>query len=197
MPSSTDITMGAVWRSFSLPSTSPDRIHAITGRMSWEGCTLLAETVRRLDQESDAPILFLIDSPGGTGPAGEMLTAVISFCRSPTIGLVGCRAVSAGFEILQACDLRLAFAASFVLTHFSYQAPGGFAISSASDIDGLTRYKEAQLRLYTSMWTQTVDSLCRRTGIAPELARQILSRDRFIPAKEACALGFLDGIVGR
>ena len=92
----------------------------ITDRISRGDCTLLAETVRRLDQESDAPILFLIDSPGGTGPAAEMLTAVISFCRSPTIGLVGCRAASSAFEILQACDLRLAFAASFVPVSYTH-----------------------------------------------------------------------------
>lgn len=113
----------------------------------------------------------------------------------PTIGLVFTRAASAGFTILQACDLRLALSSSSLHTHFSYIPGSAETLTDATHVEAFVSWKESRLRVLRSHWERSVEAFSRRTGLAPEQARAVLERNRLMPAHEAFACGCLDGIV--
>ena len=182
-------------RRFSLPFVAPGRILSLVGPVTIDRCTLLADSVRRLDREGTSPILLVVDTIGGSSIGAQIVAAVISFCRSPTIGLVISRAASAGFTVLQACDLRLALATSYVMTHYTNLRDPETPITNARSIDSLQDWMQMRMSFRKAMWTRQEESLCRLTGLDPERIKEMLGRDRDVSAMEAFQLGFIDGIV--
>ncbi len=177
-----------------LPIIEPGRVLSCIGAVRWYRTSPLADELLRLGRIADKPILLVIDSPGGDSNAADALHTVINLIQAPVIGLVATRACSAGCEILQACRVRLAFPSSALLVHFS-------SITSTEPLtqanaDARNVFSQQRRAAQEVQWATEVRTLAKRTGMELEAARQLLTEDRILPAREALALGLLDGIVG-
>jgi len=192
MPLSTDTSP----RRLPLPYVFPDRIFSLTGRILHDGgCVAIANSVRAQDEAAAEPILITIDCPGGVGREADLLATIIRFCRSPTIGLVITRAYSAGFNILQACDLRMALQSSSLLAHHGSVPASTQALNSASHAEAFVKWKTNALEYQQAAWDKKTEVLSSRTGLDPERVSRLLRQDRVLKPIEAFELGFLDAVI--
>jgi ATP-dependent Clp protease, protease subunit len=170
---------------------SPDRVLGLTGPVDMPGCTAIARRLIKLGEDSDDPVLLLIDTGGGKAFAGDLLVGVIRLNFVPVTGLALTLAASAGFNILQSCSRRLALPSSRLGLHYS-------------SLDFNTRFqRQSELLAYAEFMAtkwggregRQEDFIARRTGLERQAVADLLDRDPLLTAPVALQLGLIDGIV--
>lgn len=98
------------------------RVLFINGVINSEGLEILREKLIGLCEDSNEPVIVLIDSNGGDLEEVWGFCDIIPMLSNVIIGVVVGKCYSAAFAILQACDLRLATSNSrFVPHHITVQ----------------------------------------------------------------------------
>ncbi|CAB4127301.1 ClpP Protease subunit of ATP-dependent Clp proteases [uncultured Caudovirales phage] len=138
-----------------------------------------------MDRE-EGPITLMLNTAGGHVESGYAIYDAIKMCQNH-VTMVGLGSVmSMGAIIMQACDRRLMAPNARFMIHTGH-ADGGGALDSDKLISmGL----EIQ-----AMREQFVDILAERSGRSKRKVKTLLLKETYLSAKEACAMGFADGIL--
>lgn len=135
-----------------------------------------------------APILFVINSPGGSVDAGMAIWDQVQMITSPVTTLVTGLAASMG-SVLSLCaapNRRFATPNSRILIH--QPRLSGAIQGQATDL-------EIQAREIIKTHNQLVELYTQKTGKSKEVIEKALDRDYWMSAHEAKDFGLLDGIV--
>lgn len=134
------------------------------------------------------PILFVINSPGGSVDAGLAIWDQVQMITSPVTTLVTGLAASMG-SVLSLCagkKRRFATPNSRILIH--QPRLGGAIQGQATDL-------EIQAKEMIRTHDQLVALYVEATGKDAETIARAIDRDTWLDAKEALDFGLLDGIV--
>lgn len=134
------------------------------------------------------PILFVINSPGGSVDSGMAIWDQVQMITSPVTTLVTGLAASMG-SLLSLCAApkrRFATANARIMIH--QPLIGGV-------IQGQTTDLEIQAKEILKTRNQLVDIYTKSTGKDRETIELAIDRDSWFSAQEALAYGLLDGIV--
>lgn len=140
------------------------------------------------------PILFVINSPGGSIDAGFAIWDQIQMITSPVITLVtGLAASMASILSIapkkpQNKELRC-FATENARFMIHQPRLGGSIQGQATDLD-------IQAKEMLKTWAKIVEIYVKRTGKDPKVIERAIDRDTWMSAQEALEFGLLDGIVG-
>ena len=134
------------------------------------------------------PILFVINSPGGSVDSGFAIWDQIMMITSPVTTLVTGLAASMGsvLSLAAASGKRFATKNARIMIHQPLIA--GVIQGQATDL-------EIQAKEIIKTRKQIVDVYAKATGKDPELIEKTIDRDTWMSASEAKDFGLLDGIV--
>lgn len=134
------------------------------------------------------PILFVINSPGGSVDAGFAVWDQVKMISSPVTTLITGLAASMG-SVLSLCAApkrRFATANARIMIH--QPAIGGIIKGQATDLEihakEILKTRAALIRLYVEA-----------TGKDPEVIERAIDRDTWMSSQEALEYGLLDGII--
>lgn len=134
------------------------------------------------------PILFVINSPGGSVDAGFAVWDQVKMITSPVMTLVTGLAASMG-SLLSLCAApgkRFATPYSRIMIH--QPAIGGVVRGQATDL-------EIQAKEILKTRDTIVDIYAEQTGKDRKIVEKAIERDTWMSAKEALNFGLLDKIV--
>lgn len=168
------------------PAATPEPITVMfEGEVTDES---VAAAIAALDSDPTAPVLMVLDTPGGSVKAGMAL--VKAFERRP--GAVTCLvdgyAASMGMVILQGCDARLATNRSVIMMHGA--GTGGVFFGQEHEwrnvAERLRVINEAMLRYE-----------CRRLTVPFETCAGWVAdgKEKWMTPREALEVGALDGVI--
>lgn len=134
------------------------------------------------------PILFVINSPGGSVDSGFAIWDQIKLISSPVITLVTGLAASMGslLSLVAGKGKRLATANARIMIH--QPLIGGVIRGQATDL-------EIQAREMLKTRAMLVEIYAEATGKETKQIEKALDRDNWMTAEEAKAFGLLDEIV--
>ena len=155
---------------------------AINGALARE----VVSNIIECDLNSNAPILFVVCSPGGEVTSGTAVMDAIAMCRSKTVGLALGNAGSMAAHIWLSCDTRLIGPQATVLFHDPSSGAEGQINRMA---DGYADLADATKLLRKH--------LQQRTGLSKESVEQLMTRDRFLSAKETVKLGMAHKVAAK
>lgn len=133
------------------------------------------------------PIVFVINSPGGSVDSGLAIWDQVKMITSPVYTLVTGLAASMG-SILSLCAApgkRFATPHARIMIH--QPSLGGMVRGQATDL-------EIQAKEILKTKALLIGIYCESTGKSPEVIEKALDRDTWMSAKEAQEFGLLDGI---
>ncbi len=139
-------------------------------------------------QDPGKPILFIINSPGGSVDAGFAIWDQVNMITSPVTTLVTGIAASMG-SILSLCAApkrRFATPNARIMIH--QPSIGGVIRGQATDLD-------IQAREIKKTRNKIVDVYVKKTGKSFDVISKAIDRDTWMTAQEAIDFGLLDGIV--
>lgn len=142
-----------------------------------------------LDHENPGkPILFIINSPGGSVDSGFAIWDQIKMLSSPVVTLVTGLAASMGslLSLVSGKGKRLATPNSRIMIH--QPLIGGVIRGQATDL-------EIQAKEMLKTRTQIVDIYVEATGKDSKTIEKAIDRDNWMTAEEAKKFGLLDEIV--
>lgn len=134
------------------------------------------------------PILFVINSPGGSVDAGFAIWDQVKMITSPVTTLITGLAASMG-SVLSLCAApgkRFATPNSRIMIH--QPAISGLVKGQATDLD-------IQAKEILKTHSLLVDLYAKHTKQPKDIIQKKLDRDTWMSAEEAKAFGLLDGIV--
>ncbi len=139
-------------------------------------------------QAPGKPILFVINSPGGSVDSGFAIWDQIKLLSSPVITLVTGLAASMGslLSLVSGKGKRLATANSRIMIH--QPLIGGVIRGQATDL-------EIQAREMLKTRAQIVDIYVEATGKDRKAIEKAIDRDNWMSAEEALHFGLLDKVV--
>ncbi|MBX7066708.1 MAG: ATP-dependent Clp protease proteolytic subunit [Parachlamydiales bacterium] len=139
-------------------------------------------------QAPGKPILFVINSPGGSVDSGFAIWDQIKLLQSPVITLVTGLAASMGslLSLVSGKGKRLATANSRIMIH--QPLIGGVIRGQATDL-------EIQAKEMLKTRAQIVDIYVDATGKDRKVIEKAIDRDNWMTAEEAKQFGLLDKIV--
>src|SRR3990167_5215445 len=139
-------------------------------------------------QQPGKPILFVINSPGGSVDSGFAIWDQIKLLSSPVITLVTGLAASMGslLSLVSGKGKRLATPNSRIMIH--QPLIGGVIRGQATDL-------EIQAKEMLKTRAQIVDIYVDATGKDRKTIEKAIDRDNWMTAEEAKAFGLLDKIV--
>lgn len=139
-------------------------------------------------QAPGKPILFVINSPGGSVDSGFAIWDQIKLLQSPVITLVTGLAASMGslLSLVSGKGKRLATANSRIMIH--QPLIGGVIRGQATDL-------EIQAREMLKTRSQIVDVYVDATGKDRKAIEKAIDRDNWMTAEEAKQFGLIDHIV--
>lgn len=135
-----------------------------------------------------APILFIINSPGGAVDAGFAIWDQVKMITSPVTTLVTGLAASMG-SILSLCAApkrRFATPNARIMIH--QPLIGGVVQGQATDL-------EIQAKEIEKTHNALIDIYVKATGKDYKTIKKALDRDTWMTAQEALDYGLLDGII--
>ncbi|HSX26100.1 MAG TPA: ATP-dependent Clp protease proteolytic subunit [Chlamydiales bacterium] len=134
------------------------------------------------------PILFIINSPGGSVDSGFAIWDQIKMLTSPVITLVTGLAASMGslLSLVAGKGKRLATPNSRIMIH--QPLIGGVIRGQATDLD-------IQAKEMLKTRSVIVDIYCDATGKDKKAIEKAIDRDNWMTAEEALEFGLLDKIV--
>lgn len=134
------------------------------------------------------PILFVINSPGGSVDSGLAIWDQVQMITSPVTTLVTGLAASMG-SILSLCAAKgRRFATEYARIMIHQPSIGGVMRGQATDID-------IQAKEMIKTRAMLVDLYAKKTGKAREVIDKAIDRDSWLSAQEAKEYGLLDAIV--
>jgi ATP-dependent Clp protease protease subunit len=134
------------------------------------------------------PILFVINSPGGSVDAGLAIWDQVHLISSPVKTLVTGMAASMG-SILSLCAAsHCRFATPFARFMIHQPSIHGEIVGRASDLD-------IQAREMMRTWEILIGIYHDKTGLDPEKIRELLDRDTWMSPPEAKELNLFDTLV--
>lgn len=134
------------------------------------------------------PILFVINSPGGSVDSGFAIWDQIMMITSPVTTLVTGLAASMGSLLSLAAAPGKRFATKNARIMIHQPLISGVIQGQATDL-------EIQAKEIIKTRKQIVDVYAKATGKNPELIEKTIDRDTWMSANEAKDFGLLDGIV--
>ncbi len=139
-------------------------------------------------QAPGKPILFVINSPGGSVDSGFAIWDQIKLIQSPVITLVSGLAASMGsvLSLVSGKGKRLATPNSRIMIH--QPLIGGVIRGQATDL-------EIQAKEMLKTRSQIVDVYVDATGKDRKIIEKAIDRDNWMTAEEAKQFGLLDKIV--
>lgn len=139
-------------------------------------------------QDPGKPILFIINSPGGSVDAGFAIWDQVNMITSPVTTLVTGIAASMG-SILSLCAApkrRFATPSARIMIH--QPSIGGVIRGQATDLD-------IQAREIKKTRNTIINVYVKKTGKDFNTISKAIDRDTWMTAQEAIDFGLLDGIV--
>lgn len=134
------------------------------------------------------PILFIINSPGGSVDSGFAIWDQIKMISSPVTTLVTGLAASMGSVLSLCAAPKRRFATPNARIMIHQPMIGGVIQGQATDLEiqatEMLRTHKTLINLYV-----------KATGKDPETIEKAIDRDSWFSAKEALEFGLLDGIV--
>jgi ATP-dependent Clp protease protease subunit len=139
-------------------------------------------------QAPGKPILFIINSPGGSVDSGFAIWDQVKMLSSPVITLVTGLAASMGslLSLVSGKGKRLATPNSRIMIH--QPLIGGVIRGQATDL-------EIQAKEMLKTRAQIVDIYVQATGKDQKVIEKAINRDNWMSAEEAMHFGLLDKIV--
>lgn len=139
-------------------------------------------------QAPGKPILFIINSPGGSVDSGFAIWDQVKLLQSPVITLVTGLAASMGslLSLVSGKGKRLATINSRIMIH--QPRIGGVIPGQATDL-------EIQAREMLKTRDQIVDIYVDATGKERKIIEKAIDRDKWMTAEEALEFGLIDKIV--
>ncbi|HSX10565.1 MAG TPA: ATP-dependent Clp protease proteolytic subunit [Chlamydiales bacterium] len=139
-------------------------------------------------QAPGKPILFIINSPGGSVDSGFAIWDQVKMLSSPVVTLVTGLAASMGsvLSLVAGKGKRLATPNSRIMIH--QPLIGGVIRGQATDL-------EIQAKEMLKTRTQLVDVYIHATGKDRKAIEKAIDRDNWMTAEEAMEFGLLDKIV--
>lgn len=135
------------------------------------------------------PILFVINSPGGSVDSGFAIWDQVKMITSPVTTLVTGLAASMG-SVLSLCAAKgKRFATEHARIMIHQPSISSVVKGQATDLD-------IQAREILKTHSMLVDLYALHTGKPREIIEKKLDRDTWMSAKEAKEFGLLDGIIG-
>lgn len=135
------------------------------------------------------PILFVINSPGGSVDSGFAIWDQIMMITSPVTTLVTGLAASMGSILSLAAAPGKRFASKNARIMIHQPLISGVIQGQATDL-------EIQAKEIIKTRKQIVDVYAKATGKDPALIEKTIDRDTWMSSQEAKDFGLLDGIVG-
>lgn len=138
--------------------------------------------------EPGKPILFIINSPGGSVDAGFAIWDTVKMITAPVTTLVMGLAASMG-SVLSLCaspNRRYATPNSRIMIH--QPRLGGVIGGQATDL-------EIQAKEMIKTRNQLIDVYMKATGKSFDVIEKAIDRDTWMTPEEALAFGLLDGII--
>jgi ATP-dependent Clp protease protease subunit len=166
-----------------------DRVIMLDTEVSSASASLIVAQLLFLESENtDQPIHFYINSPGGSVTAGMSIYDTIQFITSPVYTYVMGQAASMGSLLAQAGEPGH----RYIMKHARHMVhqPSGGAQGMVSDIE--ITYKEIQ-RLKEEL-TQ-VYVLHNTAGKTFDELTKDMDRDNFMTAEESVAYGLADSVI--
>ena len=138
--------------------------------------------------QSTKPILFIINSPGGSVDAGFAIWDQIKLLQAPVITLVTGLAASMGsvLSLVAGKGKRLATPYARIMIH--QPLIGGMIRGQATDL-------EIQAKEMLKTRSMLVDLYAEATGKERKIIEKAIDRDNWMTAEEAIEFGLLDRIV--
>ena len=134
------------------------------------------------------PILFVINSPGGSIDSGLAIWDQVQMITSPVTTLVTGLAASMG-SILSLCAAKgKRFATEYARIMIHQPSIGGIMRGQATDLD-------IQAKEMLKTRAMLVDLYAQKTGKDREIIDKAIDRDTWMSASEAKEFGLLDAIV--
>lgn len=164
-----------------------DRIVFLGGEVTDDSANLVVAQMLFLEMEDpDADIMFYINSPGGSVPAGLAIYDTMRYLKCEVSTLCIGMAASMGAFLLSAGakGKRKALPNAEIMIH----QPSGGASGMASDI---AIHAEQILRIRRNL----NEILAKNTGKPLETIERDVDRDHFLTAQEAKEYGLIDEII--
>lgn len=134
------------------------------------------------------PILFVINSPGGSVDSGFAIWDQIQMISSPVTTLVTGIAASMGSVLSLSAKPGRRFATEHSRIMIHQPRIHGVMEGQATDLD-------IQAQEILNSHEKILDFYCKSTGKSRDVVRKALDRDTWFSAKEALEFGLLDKIV--
>ena len=134
-------------------------------------------------------VVLLINSNGGSIASLVAIKAALKISGLKTIGIVLGKAKSAGFQLLQQCDVRYAVHGSVLMPHWGGGNLGNkeFAAIMSDDMWPIDHEKSVRGLLFKDV--------LERTGMDRDKLQKIYDTDRHFTSEEALSLNFIDRVV--
>lgn len=161
----------------------------LSGAVEEESAKEIIEKLWYLELESPKkPILFVINSPGGSVDAGWAIWDQIKMITSPVKTLITGLAASMGsvLSLVAAKGHRYCTPNARIMIH--QPMIGGVIRGQATDL-------EIHAKEILKTKSQLIDLYVAQTGKSREVIEDAIDRDKWFSAQEALEFGLLDGIV--
>jgi ATP-dependent Clp protease, protease subunit len=168
--------------------TFKSRFVLVFGEIDDKLARLTCERLIALAQESEAPILMLISSPGGHVESGDAIHDMIRFVRAPVTTIGTGWVASAGTHIFLAADKERRVC--LPNTRFMIHQPAGGAGGRASDI-------AIQAKEIIKTRERIAQVVARQTGQKIEKVKADMERDYWMSAQEAIDYGIVARVIER
>jgi ATP-dependent Clp protease protease subunit len=162
------------------------RVVMLTGEVNDKQAQRVSERLLALAAKGDAPITFVISSPGGHVESGDMIHDVVRYIGAPVKMLGTGWVASAGALIYCAVPVTQRF--SLPNTRFLLHEPRGGIGGSASDV-------EIQAREILRMRERLNKIFADATGQPIERIKKDVDRDHWMLAQEAKEYGLVGRVV--
>lgn len=138
--------------------------------------------------DPNEPIIFVINSPGGSVDSGFAIWDQIKMISCPVVTLITGLAASMGSMLSLAADdgMRFATPNSRIMIH--QPLIGGIIRGQATDL-------EIQAKEMLKTREMLIDIYAQKTGKSPEVISKAIDRDNWMTADEALKFGLLDKVV--
>lgn len=160
------------------------RTVSLFGHIDGDRQGLITEAITLLNEQSQGPIKFLLDSEGGSANHALYIHDAIVYSASPVDGLIMGKAHSGALIISQAFRRRVAYPHATFLLH------GPSLDGLRSDQNNLNDMLNFRKNLHEKM----LIAIAQKTGQPMKLLRAWSKEERFFDTTEALRLNFIDEI---
>ena len=165
-----------------------DRIIFLSGVVRSENCSAIAASLLFLDAQSNDPIQFWINSPGGEITSGLMVADLFRYIKSPVHTICTGMAASMGSFLLShgTKGFRKALPNSRIMIH-----------QASSGMKGNVQDMEISLNETKTLNDNLIKMLAENCGTTVTKMKAAMNRDNYMSAEQALKFGLIDEIITR